>query len=145
MDEAICTVDLDWRHNMGICDDELRQILFLACPEGVELVAFFDCCHSGTMSDMKAGERLRTQPQLRAFTFLIYRSPTNEKPPRISLGSNLFKLSGENVCGVSRLCYGPLRGGGARGGRGATRGAKDKIRRRPGGGGDGGRKNEIET
>jgi hypothetical protein len=39
---------------MGICDDELREKLFLACPEGVELVAFFDCCHSGTMSDMKA-------------------------------------------------------------------------------------------
>jgi hypothetical protein len=54
MDEAICTVDLDWYTNMGICDDELREKLFLACPEGVELVAFFDCCHSGTMSDMKA-------------------------------------------------------------------------------------------
>ena len=65
MDEALCTVDLNWRDNMGICDDELRATLFLACPEGVELVAFFDSCHSGTMSDMKP-VRVATAAQTRA-------------------------------------------------------------------------------
>ena len=35
-----------------LTDDELFERLFARVPGGCELVAFFDCCHSGTMSDL---------------------------------------------------------------------------------------------
>ena len=69
LDESLVPIDLDWAGpfkrgstkfipRTAITDDELFESLFGLVPDGVELVAFFDCCHSGTMSDLKKVEGL---------------------------------------------------------------------------------------
>ncbi len=47
-DEAIYTLD-----GSIIIDDELHAELMAKIPKGVRLVCIFDCCHSGTISDLK--------------------------------------------------------------------------------------------
>ena len=49
LDEIICPVDLDWRTRV-IRDDDLKMI-FNQVPEGVNLTAVLDCCHSGGGAD----------------------------------------------------------------------------------------------
>lgn len=46
-DELICTSD-----NKGILDDELIHFA-QSLPEGVRCLCVFDCCHSGTIMDLK--------------------------------------------------------------------------------------------
>ena len=54
VDEALCTIDVDWETNFGITDDYLREKFFCAVPPGVDCFATFDCCCSGALSDAKA-------------------------------------------------------------------------------------------
>ena len=55
-DETICPVDCD---SAGmIVDDELRRLLVDALPDGAILRAVFDCCHSGTLIDLRYNYRL---------------------------------------------------------------------------------------
>jgi hypothetical protein len=47
-DELLITID-----NQSISDDELKTIINENLPEGVTLFVIFDCCHSGTLMDLK--------------------------------------------------------------------------------------------
>lgn len=47
-DECIVTGD-----NYAIMDDHFREILIKPLPEDCNLFCFMDCCHSGTMMDLK--------------------------------------------------------------------------------------------
>ncbi|TFK88487.1 peptidase C14 [Polyporus arcularius HHB13444] len=49
-----CTYDPSTPDNFSrfIRDDEIRRILVKKLPEGVRCVMIFDCCHSGTASDL---------------------------------------------------------------------------------------------
>lgn len=46
-DETLCFMD------QNMVDDELKEILIDKLPEGVNLVVIMDCCHSGSMCDLK--------------------------------------------------------------------------------------------
>jgi hypothetical protein len=50
-DEAI--VPIDYLYNGIISDDIIFNDLISQVPEDVKLVAFFDCCHSGTICDLE--------------------------------------------------------------------------------------------
>jgi len=53
-DEILVPLDMDWNNPKSfISDDELRSGFFEKVPKGVDLTVVFDCCHSGTMSDLK--------------------------------------------------------------------------------------------
>jgi len=51
-----CFVPLDFKSHHGpdgmITDDVLKQFFFDRVPQGVHVVCIFDCCHSGSMSDL---------------------------------------------------------------------------------------------
>lgn len=47
-----CIVPVDYADSGIIIDDELRQLLVNELPEGANLVALFDCCHSGSALDL---------------------------------------------------------------------------------------------
>ena len=47
-DELLITLD-----NEAISDDELKAIIDESLPDGVTLFIIFDCCHSGTLMDLK--------------------------------------------------------------------------------------------
>jgi hypothetical protein len=47
-DEALVSVD-----NRGVLDDELKTLLIQYLKKDVTLFALFDCCHSGTILDLK--------------------------------------------------------------------------------------------
>lgn len=47
-DELLVSID-----NRGITDDELKKITDQYLKEGVTLFVLFDCCHSGTLLDLK--------------------------------------------------------------------------------------------
>ena len=51
MDETI--VPVDYRRRGQITDDVLRKQLVDTLPRGAKLTAFFDCCHSGTVLDLR--------------------------------------------------------------------------------------------
>ena len=55
-DETICP--LDYSKSGDIVDDELRKIMVEALPEGVSLFCIFDCCHSGTVLDLRYNYRI---------------------------------------------------------------------------------------
>jgi metacaspase-1 len=46
-DEVICTID------GVILDDEINAYLCRKIPKGAQLTCIFDCCHSGTLCDLK--------------------------------------------------------------------------------------------
>ena len=53
MDETIIPLDVD---EVGqITDDELKNNLVVPLQDNVQLVCLFDCCHSGTILDLKYG------------------------------------------------------------------------------------------
>ena len=47
-DEVLVCLD-----KMGIRDDELKMLTMVHLKEGVNVVILFDCCHSGTLMDLK--------------------------------------------------------------------------------------------
>lgn len=50
-DEAICPCD--YEKNGFILDDEIYETLLKPIPKGVQLFSLMDCCHSGTIFDLK--------------------------------------------------------------------------------------------
>lgn len=58
-DETI--VPLDYQRHGEIVDDELRQLLVDPLPKGCRLTCIFDCCHSGTVLDLRYNYRIRRQ------------------------------------------------------------------------------------
>jgi hypothetical protein len=56
VDEALVTVDFDWSPEHALVDNEFYQ-LYSQLPYDVQLLALFDCCHSGGMT--RAGARAR--------------------------------------------------------------------------------------
>eukprot|EP00401_Gymnodinium_catenatum_P062178 CAMPEP_0117546988 /NCGR_PEP_ID=MMETSP0784-20121206/46890_1 /TAXON_ID=39447 /ORGANISM="" /LENGTH=661 /DNA_ID=CAMNT_0005343875 /DNA_START=77 /DNA_END=2062 /DNA_ORIENTATION=- len=67
-DECICPTDyIDNRtRDHAIVDDELWNVFSLHLPEGVNCVCFFDCCHSGTVTDLQCVRDLKTAPQVQS-------------------------------------------------------------------------------
>jgi len=57
-DEVICPAK-----GPMIPDDVLRQQLVDVLPKGCKLLALFDCCHSGTILDLKFNYRIFLQPR----------------------------------------------------------------------------------
>lgn len=53
MDETL--VPLDFRRVGQMRDDELKQVLIDKVPSQVKLTCLIDCCHSGTILDLKYG------------------------------------------------------------------------------------------
>lgn len=49
-DQTICP--LDYNRAGQILDDEMHAIMCAPLPQGCQLTAIFDCCHSGTMLDL---------------------------------------------------------------------------------------------
>jgi len=51
--EILCPLDLqdDWYAN-SISDDYLNDVFFDQLPEGVRCLIMYDCCHSGSMTDL---------------------------------------------------------------------------------------------
>jgi len=52
-DESLVPLDFGNDPETWITDDELRASFFERVPLGCDVTAIFDCCHSGTMSDLK--------------------------------------------------------------------------------------------
>lgn len=50
-DETI--IPLDYRRKGTIVDDDLRKLLVDPLPKGCRLTCVFDCCHSGTVLDLR--------------------------------------------------------------------------------------------
>ncbi len=57
-DEVICPID-----NTFITDDELKKILVNPLPKGASLWALFDCCHSGTVLDLRFRYNINLRPR----------------------------------------------------------------------------------
>lgn len=93
-DETICPVD--YNKSGMIKDDELRQILVnpLKDLEHVKLTALFDCCHSGTVLDLRyhiKTSQVANQPQVR--TLVI---SENKHYPKGVANITLFSGSMDN-------------------------------------------------
>lgn len=74
-DESICALDGQIR------DDTIKKVLAGGLPEGVTLYCVFDCCHSGTIMDL----RCVWDEDNSEFVTDTYREPTR---------ANVFMLSG---------------------------------------------------
>jgi hypothetical protein len=61
-DEVI--VPLDYQQNGVITDDWLYQNMSRRIPAGVRLFSFFDCCHSGTMCDLRYNLQYKRQSKV---------------------------------------------------------------------------------
>jgi hypothetical protein len=79
-DELLITID-----QQAISDDELKFILNEHLPEGVTLFILFDCCHSGTLMDLK-------------YNYLSGNDPLNDQveinESTSETKSNVFLISG---------------------------------------------------
>ena len=79
-DELLITID-----QQAINDDELKFILNEHLPEGVTLFILFDCCHSGTLMDLK-------------YNYLSGNDPLNDQveinESTSETKSNVFLISG---------------------------------------------------
>lgn len=68
-------VPLDYDKNGLIVDDDLREILVDVC-EGVKLYCVFDCCHSGTMLDLrykyKSKSKFKGMDMTRLEKFIVF-------------------------------------------------------------------------
>jgi hypothetical protein len=58
MDETLVPLDFDGNDpRTFLTDDELKSSFFDVIPNGVFVTAIYDCCHSGTMSDLAPGKQ----------------------------------------------------------------------------------------
>lgn len=64
-DETI--VPLDYQKGGMIIDDDLRKILVDPLKKGSKLTTIFDCCHSGTVLDLRCNVRVTTNPRDTSF------------------------------------------------------------------------------
>lgn len=71
-DETICP--LDYATAGDIKDDELRQLLADPLPNGSTLWCLFDCCHSGTVMDLRHNYQLARVPRTRKVRYKIKHS-----------------------------------------------------------------------
>lgn len=62
-DETICP--LDYARAGDIKDDQLKKILVDPLPAGCQLWCIFDCCHSGTVVDLKYNYQVFQKPDSR--------------------------------------------------------------------------------
>jgi hypothetical protein len=70
LDETLVPVDFDVNDpHTFLTDDEFKSSFFDVIPNGVFVTAVYDCCHSGTMSDLTPGLALLTL--LASFCFII--------------------------------------------------------------------------
>lgn len=84
-DEAICPIDYS---SAGlIIDDELRSALINPLPAGCQLTGIFDCCHSGTIFDLKYNYLYYPSPARKTFELQI------EKNSQVCKAS-VFLISG---------------------------------------------------
>jgi hypothetical protein len=62
-------VPLDYLQKGVIKDDWLFENLSLQIPQGVKLVCFMDCCHSGTMIDLRVNIKSQCKPKTKSQTY----------------------------------------------------------------------------
>lgn len=62
-----CIVPVDYNSGGLITDDELRSCLIDALPAGCKLFTIFDCCHSGTMFDLKYNYLFKSTDQFNTY------------------------------------------------------------------------------
>jgi hypothetical protein len=70
-DETICP--LDYQTNGTIKDDELRKVLIDPLNRGVSLFSVFDCCHSGTILDLKYKYKVNVTPEETDYDIFVRR------------------------------------------------------------------------
>lgn len=88
-DECICPVD--YMDSGFIKDDTLKRIMVDPLPKGCNLFAIFDCCHSGTILDLR-------------FNYLFHKTKGKKKNRREIIEMNLerkIKASTGDVCMIS--------------------------------------------
>lgn len=66
-----CIVPVDYDKNGLIVDDELRLHLVDVLPEGCQLFTIFDCCHSGTMFDLKYNYLLKPTDDFNTYQIIL--------------------------------------------------------------------------
>lgn len=72
MDECICPVD--YMESGFIADDELRVRLVDKLPSGSNLFSIFDCCHSGTILDLKYNYLFSSVPARTEYRMTLQRT-----------------------------------------------------------------------
>lgn len=97
-DEAIIPADYDFKDSTAIIDDEILRILttHLRSKPNCKLFMLFDCCHSGTMADLRY--RFNYHHAQRDFTFYDNRTPN-------SFQSKVILISG---CRDDQVSWGDL-------------------------------------
>lgn len=69
-DETICPVD--YAKHGDIVDDDIKKLLVEPLPEGSSLFCIFDCCHSGTVMDLRYNYRIYPKSRgKREFTIMM--------------------------------------------------------------------------
>lgn len=97
-DEAIIPADYDFKDSTAIIDDEILSILttHLRSKPNCKLFMLFDCCHSGTMADLRY--RFNYHHAQRDFTIYDNRTPN-------SFQSKVILISG---CRDDQVSWGDL-------------------------------------
>lgn len=109
MDETICP--LDYEKAGMITDDDIRKIMVDPLPKGVTLYCIFDCCHSGTMMDLRFKYDAKTKKlaitdtikQADAFVLMI--SGCMDAQTSADLPPGFDKLIKESVGALSGCLY----------------------------------------
>ncbi|TFK88486.1 peptidase C14 [Polyporus arcularius HHB13444] len=140
-DETLVTVDTSYdptseTYSGYIKDDLVRQLLVDALPPGARLVMIFDCCHSGTASDLPVVfadnltspcSPIATSPRLygsRGFALMQY-NPEDWNAPWAWINTRMGRMRGNSLplqsplpdvtswsaCMDSQVTYGGRRGG----------------------------------
>jgi hypothetical protein len=68
-DETICPVDYSTKGM--IVDDELKKILVNPLKKGAKLTCLFDCCHSGTVLDLRCNYKMAINNRRNSYTIDI--------------------------------------------------------------------------
>ena len=66
-----CIVPVDYDSAGFIVDDELRKCLIDVLPAGCQLFTIFDCCHSGTMFDLKYNYLFKSTDQFNTYQVIL--------------------------------------------------------------------------
>jgi len=86
-DECICP--LDYSKAGLITDDVLRQVLVDVLPKGCNLFGLFDCCHSGTILDLKYNYLFNSNPSQNTYNTQIEKKSKDTKADVILLSGCL--------------------------------------------------------
>jgi hypothetical protein len=78
LDETICP--LDYNYSGVIIDDELKKLLIEPLKEGSKLTCIFDCCHSGTILDLRCNYKVNINKNKYIYEISIDKNYKSIKP-----------------------------------------------------------------